>query len=370
MNKDIKLGISIYPENQDMNIMKEYVKVAHELGYTRIFTSMLQVTKYNKDESISAFKEILDYCSLFNYEIVLDVAPYVFKELEIELPDISLFKELGVHTIRLDERIGNGIEAEILKNNENIEIELNVSTSTQDVDDVISEWGGIERIKSSHNFYPQKYTGISKEHLINQSLHCKDKGLRVQGFINSLSPDAINGPWNVNEGLCTLEDHRDLDPLTQAQDLLMLGCIDDISFGNSPASKEELERVAMVLDGKLILEIETVMNITDNEREVVFNYNNHFRRPDINDYSIRSTMGRVDCSNLNLPPRVLIKEQEIGEVYILNDNFDRYKCEVQVITKKMPYDNRKNLIGKLHDRDLILIKNVKPNQEIKFIEQK
>ncbi len=61
MNRDIKLGISIYPENQDINEIKEYVKLASKYGYTRIFTSILQVTEDNKDEMISKFKIVLSW---------------------------------------------------------------------------------------------------------------------------------------------------------------------------------------------------------------------------------------------------------------------------------------------------------------------
>ncbi len=367
MRRDVKLGISIYPENQNINEIKEYVKLASEYGYTRIFTSILQVTKDNKDEMISKFKEVLGYCNELGFEIVLDVAPNVFDILEINLPNIDLFKEMYVDTIRLDEKLGDGLESQILKENPKIELELNVSTSIEDLDEILNDCEDRSRIKTSHNFYPQRYTGLPLKHLIKHSEHCKEAGLRVQAFINSHGEKAVTGPWNVNEGLCTLEEHRNLDAFVQAQLLATLDCIDDISFGNSFASEKELRMVSKVKEDYIYLKIKT-NEISEIESEIIFNYGNHFRRPDINDYSIRLTMARVDYKDSIINPSNVIPDvQTFGEVYILNQDFDRYKGEVQIITLEMPKDKRKNLIGIVNEDYQKLIPFIGSRQKIKFI---
>lgn len=40
-----ELGISVYPDHSDPQTDRDYIKKAAELGYTRIFMSMLEVTE-------------------------------------------------------------------------------------------------------------------------------------------------------------------------------------------------------------------------------------------------------------------------------------------------------------------------------------
>ena len=48
------------------------------------------------------------------------------------------------------------------------------------------------------------------------------------------------GPWDINDGLCTLEEHRNLTIEVQAKHLWATGLIDDVIIGNAYASEEEL----------------------------------------------------------------------------------------------------------------------------------
>ncbi len=332
---------------------------------------MLQVTEENRYQIVPKFKEVLKYCSSLGFEIVLDIAPNVIKVLNINLPSIDFFKELYVNTIRLDEKIGNGMEKKILESYNDIELELNVSTSIEDLDEIIEECKEhLDRIKTSHNFYPQKYTGLPLDHFIKHSLHCKNKGLRVQAFITSQNIDAVYGPWNVNEGLCSLEEHRELTSFTQAQHLKQLGCIDDISFGNSEASIEELENVSLIKNDSVYLNIETVSDAQDIESEILFRFNNHFRRHDINEYTVRSTMSRVEYSNKEIFAKNNNNvKQSFGEIYILNNGYERYKGEVHIVIKEMPYDNRKNLVARINKDSYCLLEKIRPGEKIIFIQK-
>ncbi len=79
-------------------------------------------------------------------------------------------------------------------------------------------------------------------------------------------------------------------------------------------------------------------------------------------------MARVDYKDsfINLT-NVIPNAQSFGEVYILNQNFDRYKGEVQIITLEMPKDKRKNLIGTVDEGYQKIIPFIGPGQRIKFI---
>ncbi len=49
--------------------------------------------------------------------------------------------------------------------------------------------------------------------------------------------------WDINDGLCTLEQHRNLPIEVQAKHLWATGLIDDVIIGNAYASEEELEKL-------------------------------------------------------------------------------------------------------------------------------
>ncbi|MCV5296558.1 MupG family TIM beta-alpha barrel fold protein, partial [Escherichia coli] len=69
----------------------------------------------------------------------------------------------------------------------------------------------------------------------------KKYGIRTAAFITSHAGDI--GPWDINDGLCTLEQHRNLPIEVQAKHLWATGLIDDVIIGNAYASEEELEKL-------------------------------------------------------------------------------------------------------------------------------
>lgn len=366
MENKIKFGISIYPETQNIDEVIDYIKLANKYGYSRIFTSLLQIDESKKEEQLSNFKKVFEIARELNYEIVLDVAPVVFDKLNIKLPDTKFFSDLGATTIRLDEGYDGYMEKEILDNNPDIDLEINMSTSINYIDKVKRQNTNLDRVKGSHNFYPQKYSGLDFDYFIESSKIHKEAGIRTQAFITSQSDNSKYGPWNVNEGLCSVEDHRDLPSLIQAQHLIATGYIDDISFGNSFASEEELEAVSSIKKDNIILEVELEENISNEERSLLLDYDNHFRRGDISPYFIRSTMGRVDYADHDFNNTHNHKKQEYGEVWILNNEFDRYKGEVQIILKDMPEDPKKNLVGKISKQSQILMPFIKSETKFSF----
>lgn len=366
--KKINLGISIYPEKQKIDELKKYVKLAKSYGYNTVFTSMLQVTEENKEELLTKFKEALGFCRNLGFETVLDIAPNVFETLNIKLPNIDLFKELNAETIRIDQAIGNGIDAKMINQNPDINFEFNASMSIDLLDEIFSNVKSLDNAKSSHNFYPQKYTGLSKGYMHKQSKYFKEKGMRVRAWISSLDNRGKSGPWKINEGLCTLEEHRNISAFNQAQELMMIDFIDDISFGDM-ASHEELKLVSRLKENKAIFKIDVEDNLSAIEKHCLFEYDNHFRRADLTDYFIRSTQTRIYYKDESIYPASRSKEsQKIGEVYILNDDYDTYKAEVHIITKEIPFDSRKNLVGKISKDQIRQLKLIGEKQKFSFEE--
>ena len=67
----------------------------------------------------------------------------------------------------------------------------------------------------------------------------KRQGIRTAAFITSQA--GTIGPWDVNDGLPTLEMHRQLGVVPAAKHLFATNLIDDVIIGNAYASEEELQ---------------------------------------------------------------------------------------------------------------------------------
>lgn len=229
------LGISIYPEKNSKKDIFKYIDLAKKYGFKRVFTCLLSVSK-PKDEIKKDFKEIIKYCRDADMHVILDVSPRVFDELAISYDDLSFFADLGASGIRLDLGYDGLKESLLTYNNYDLDIEINMSSGTKYLDNIISYNPNKNKLMGSHNFYPQEYTGLEYEHFMRCSNDFKKHGIRTAAFINSKS--AKYGPWKVMDGLCTLEMHRNLDIVTQAKHLMMIDLIDDIIIGNAFASEK------------------------------------------------------------------------------------------------------------------------------------
>ncbi len=361
-----KLGISVYPELQEVEDIKKYIKLAHKYGFTRLFTSLLQIDEKNKEEMSKKMKDVCLFARSNDFEVILDVSPRVFNVLGIKLPDVKFFEDMGASTIRLDMHLDGYTEKKIIDSS-NLNIEINMS-SLKSIGNLLRELKiPKDRIVASHNFYPQRYSGLDMDYFIEISKHYKELDYRTTAFITSHGKDAKVGPWPINEGLCTLEEHRDLKITTQAKHFFAMGFIDDLIIGNAFASEEELKELSELDPNKIELDVMVEKETTNLEEKILFDYKEHFRRPDINSYIIRSTITRVIYKEHDFKPIVLNKKkQEYGEIYIGNNDFKNYKGELHLVIKEMPYDGRKNLVGRIVKEEEILIPFIESSKSFCF----
>lgn len=356
-----KLGISVYPENSSLEENKRYIKKAGENGFSRIFTCLLSA-EGDKEKIIEDFKELISYAKKLNFEIIVDVAPNIFDKFGITYDNLSFFKDLGVDGFRLDEGFDGNTESLLTFNPENLMIELNVSTATGYLDNIMSFHPDRHRLMGCHNFYPKKRTGLSREHFLKSSKIFKKQGLRVAAFVNS--PKGNFGPWPVCEGLCTMEEHRNLPIDVQAKDLFYTGLVDDVIIANCFASNEELELLGNLNKGLVTLDIELETKISRVEEQIAFD-ELHFFRGDRGEFTVRSTM-----------PRVKYKEYEIkanntrnikrGDVVIENSNYSRYKGELHLALKDYENEGNSNIIGRISPSNLRFLDIIQPWQKFKL----
>lgn len=351
-----RLGISLYPEHSTLEKDKEYISLAAKYGFKRIFTCLLSVEK-ERDVVLKEFKELIDHAHTFGMEVILDVAPFVFEKMGVSYDDLSFFSEMHADGIRLDEGFDSLKEALMSYNPQNLKIEINASLGTKYLDNIMSHYPKLDNILTCHNFYPQRYSGISYDHFEKCSKDIKILNIKVSAFISSQESNTF-GPWPVNEGLCTLEIHRDLPIDVAARHLFATRLVDDVIIANAYASEEELAILAKIDSGKLTFKIDFEAPLHATEEKILYNHP-HFVRGDMSEYMARSTMPRVTFEKDSVPAKNT-RDLKRGDVIIVNDGYARYKGELHIILKDMPNDGRKNVIGHIPSNERLLLDYIKP----------
>lgn len=360
-----QLGVSIYPERSSVEDDKRYLKLAKENGFSRVFTCLLSAEE-PKEEIAHKFKEIIFFAKELDLEVILDVSPGVFARLGISYSDLSFFAQLGADGIRLDDVFDGKTEANLTFNRFNLKIELNMSNDIDYLNNILSHQPNKHNIIGCHNFYPQRFTGLSYDFFVRCSKRFKEHGIRTAAFVSSSNGHV--GPWNINDGLCTLEEHRNLPIHVQAKHLWATGLIDDVIIGNAYASDEELISLGNLNRYLLEVEIELEERISSVEKQIIFE-EKHVRRGDISEYLVRSTEVRKKFSNFDIP-LLSVEKQKVGDVVIGNNSFGKYKAELQIVLKEIPEDERKNIVAKVVPEELFLLNYIEPWSSFKFMDNK
>lgn len=358
-----KLGLSIYPDiSKNIEQDKTYLKKAYDSGFRRLFTNLLSVDEV----ALNSIKTINEYAKSLGYEVIVDVAPSVFETYGLTYNDLSFFKELHVDGLRLDEGFDGQKEAMMTYNDQLLKIEVNASQDTKYVDNILSYQAFRQNLITCHNFYPQRYTGLSYEQFEKTSKAMQSHNLKVAAFVSSQVENAF-GPWPVNDGLCTLEMHRDLPLDLQVRHLYATRLVDDILIANMYASDEELQMLHSIHPGRLTFKVNFNDSITEVEKEIVLNYK-HFVRGDMSEFMARSTMPRIDYADAFIPAGNTPETLKRGDICILNEHYGRYKGECHIILKDMHNEGKINVVGHLADHEEILLDFIKPWQPFAIIE--
>ncbi|MGY3746437.1 DUF871 domain-containing protein [Vagococcus salmoninarum] len=357
-----QLGVSIYPDHSDFTQDANYLTKAANLGFSRIFMSMLEVTE-GKEAVKKKFQKIIGLGKELGYEVILDIAPSIFEELAISYDDLSFFHELGADGIRLDVGFDGNKEAMLTFNEYNLGIELNMSNDVAYLDNILTYQANKPFLYGCHNFYPQAGTALPYDFFVKCSQRFKQQGLRTAAFVNSQVGQI--GPWDINDGLPTLEIHRHLPVEVQTKHLFGTGLIDDVIIGNAYASDEELAAMAAVNPYQVELAVDFLPTCSTVEKRIVTEPQ-HFRRGDITSQVIRSTEVRKKYQPLANPPHDQQGVFQRGAVVIGNDEFGKYKNELQIVLEPHQ-DERKNLVGHIQAEELLLLDFILPWSKFRLV---
>ncbi|WP_025642723.1 DUF871 domain-containing protein [Schnuerera ultunensis] len=356
-----RLGVSIYPNNSSLEEDIRYLSLASKYGFSRIFTNLISIDE-DKDRILREFREIVNHGKNLGMEVIADVSPSVFKSLDIHYSDLKFFKDMNLTGIRLDLGFSGNEESIMSFNPYGLKIEINMSNNTKYLKNIMAYMPNKNNIIGCHNFYPHRYTGLSRKHFMETSESFKKYGLRTAAFVSSTN--ATFGPWLVNEGLPTLEEHRELPIETQAKDLFNTGLIDDVIIANCYASEEELKTLGKMNKDLLTLKVELIDSLPKLEKKIVLE-ELHINRGDISEYVIRSTQSRVKYKGYDFK-LINPKDIEKGDIIIDSSLYEHYAGELQIALKPMKNSGKTSVVGKVVDEEVFLLDHIKPWQKFKF----
>ena len=135
--------------------------------------------------------------------------------------------------------------------------------------------------------------------------------------------------------------------------------IDEVFFGDSYASYDELKLVKSFNYDEMVIPIIIRSNLSLEEMEQL--RRSHVNRPDENEYFVRSS---VRSKNDILPNNVI--ERKKFDVTVDNVKFLRYQGEVGIMKRDLEKDERVNVVGRALINDLV-IESFKPNQRFRFV---
>ena len=353
-----RLGVSIYPEKSTVEEIKNYLEETSRLGFSRVFSCLLSVNK-PAEEIKKEFTKINTFAHELGFEVIVDVSPRVFGELNISYKDLSFFKEIGADGIRLDAGF-SGLE----DNPENLIIEINMSNNVHTIDTIMDYRPNKYKLYGCHNFYPHRYSGLNLDFYKECTKRFNKYGLKTATFVTSHDKGAF-GPWPTTEGLPTLELHRELPLDVQIKHHIAMELVDDILISNCYPTKEELSRIEGLDLDVVTFDVELVEGIPEIEKKIVLE-EFHFNRGDQNDYFIRSTQSRVKYKGHRFEVFNAPNQIKRGDILIESSEYGHYAGELQIALKDMENSGKTNVVGKVVDIEHFILDEIKPWQKFKF----
>lgn len=388
--KKITLGVSVYPEQETLEEIDAYLKLASSYGFTKVFTSVFSVPG-TKEEVISYFKNFTAIAHKYGMKVCGDCNTDLFAKLGITETDLSVVNEMGIDIVRMDVCYMDERDVTLINNNYSVGVEMSAGF-IEPIDKALAGGANPDNIAVCHNFYPQKYTGADIPSIKKINEHWKEKGVRCAIFITSKKPDA-HGPWPVHDGLVTIEEHRFMSVGDQVRHCIAMDDVDEILFANAFATEDEFKEVAEVMNqvyvditvnhdyGEMIaqflphgelkrlpLEINLEEGLSDTERQILY-YPTHSVSEYIH-FMIRSRWTRITCHGIPVPYRK--SEQKYfhrGDVLIVNDNLEYYRGEIQICMKDMENDGQRNLVGRIDQNALYILDEMKQGDTFCFLKK-
>ena len=358
--KNKELGISIFPNRDSKEKILQYIKLAYSFGFKRTFTNLIGLSK----DELNNFKNICKDANKIGMKMVIDIDKEVLNLFGVDLDDIDFFEKLGAYAIRLDVKF-DAKKIAMLTNKTNMNFEINASDFSGLDKELKKTSFDNTKVVASHNFFPQRYTGLSIEKFNLANKLFKDVGIKTSAFVTLNSKEGISA-WKESEGTPTLEIFRNMEIIDQIQFLLNSNDINYIIISDMYVSEEIMQKILFLRERHLIFNLDVQGSFSS--EKFIIEYNNHQIRGDNpDDIMLRSIISRKIFKNLSIKPiKIKLDKFKRGSVVILNNLAGRYKGELHILKKDIPYSNNKNYIGKIKNNQFTLLDMKVKNLKFRF----
>lgn len=351
-------GFSVYfglDNTKEENI--KLLKDAHELGFTRIFTS-LHIPEANYDVLKEEVRGFFTLAKEYDMDIISDISPNTFKFLDLDDMDLKGLKDIGVKTIRIDFGYSEENIAKMSKNQYGIKIQLNASTITEEFFEKLDKYSpDYKNIDALHNFYPRVGTGISEGCMIKKNNLLKVRGIKPCAFVQS--NNRKRSP--LRDGLPTLEDHRGMSVREATNHLFALGNT-SVFIGDSLPSFNELKDLSSL--SPEVIELDIKVKTKDEITLRLLNEVYSARTDEARD-AIRASESRLILNGDIIEPFNTVKKN-FGDITIDNKDYLRYMGELQILKTNQEKDPRTNVVAYILQKDLYLLKYIQSDKKFHF----
>jgi len=288
---------------------------------------------------------------------VANITPQTQKKLELKELSPSLFRILGIKTLRLAEGFSPSEIAALSQNHQGIHIALNASTITSRIITALVELkANFHQLEALHSFYPRKYTGLSEDFLVRKTMLLHKAGIRVSAFV----PGKNHQHNYLKAGCPTLENHRQENTALAARHLVALG-IDSIFIGDLPPLPEELNALAQLADNAVTLQAKWLTDNTELRQHLQHVFT---ARQDVAQNAVRALEGRPFWQRTS---RTITAENTVarplGAITIDNESNLPYMGEVQICRTPLPADTGVNVVAQIDPEELNLIEYISPGRK-------
>jgi len=351
-------GISLYPgldNSAEENL--QLLKKASALGIKCVFTS-LHIPETNVAQLKQEFRQLISIARRYNMEVISDVSPSTLELLELEKLSLPDFHHIGITTLRLDDGYSAQDIAELSKNTQQLKIQLNASTLTEEILLKLKGAGvDFSKLDALHNFYPREGTGLGGITLLRQNKLLHNYGIKVGAFVPS--QNRKRGP--LKAGLPTLESDRYLGVSLGARKLIALG-VDSVFIGDSLPSTEELVALSILKADQVTMRIQV---LTKNHYVKQLLQQTFTARLDEARDAIRAQERYSLVCGKDIEPENTT-ERGLGSITLDNKGYGRYMGELQLIKRAQVADYRTNVIGQILPSEEFLLAFITPGRKYGF----
>ena len=356
--RKVEIGLSVYPDFYRFEVIEKQLRLAKELGYTRVFTSIQlgNLGFANAIENVNDdFIKLFKLCRELGIKSHVDLNAEVFEQVGAKLNDLKPLVDMNIDVIRLD---GGFVDEEIVQLTNNpygLIIEDNASYPDvlwERVDQIKSK-GNIKNYRACHNFYPRNETGLDFDDVVETAEILDDLEVGCGVFITSQSSPRDLNP--SGQGIPTLEEHRFLPPAIAFSELRNTGVFDMILFGDGHPSEMDLRAVSAIAM-KDYVEIEAWLDRDlPQDQHKLLSETILWSRPDQPKLLLRAAQTRKKVS---VPVNRCLARPYLS-ITLDNVLSNRYEAEVQIMLEDLGPSQVANVVGQVKPTCKRLLNQVK-----------